>query len=394
MKQIFFLLLCLPAFSFAQTPEVRGVWVARDSLGSRAEIRTMMQQLREANFNLALIDVWSRGYPIWRSEVFERETGVAIDPTYSERDVMRECLEEGAAAGIVVMPWAEYGFVGGWSEYFAGPNKRGVIFERHPEWLARNKSGDERFTAPTGFFYWMAHTRPDVQEFLISLMEELFTKYNLPGLQFDRVRYPSLECGYDDYTAELYRQENNGAALPTDHLNTQWVRWRADKLNEFSRKFYARLRGRNRLISNAPVVYPFSYVNFAQDYPAWQRDAALDFTVPQIYRRTTAEYVGELVRQITASPDPKTLVPGVDITNSDSPAVLAEMIQATRERNLPGVVVWYFKALQTTNALPYLKNTVYREAVPMPWLFRVNQNGQNGPKRIVGILPDEPANDY
>ncbi len=387
MKQIFLLLLCLPALSFAQTPEVRGVWVARDSLGSRAEIRTMMQQLREANFNLALIDVWSRGYPIWRSELFERETGVAIDPTYAERDVLRECLEEGTAAGIHVMPWAEYGFIGGWSEYFSGPNKRGVIFERHPEWLARNKSGDERFTAPTGYFYWMSHTRPDVQEFLISLMEELFTKYQTRGLQFDRVRYPTLECGYDDYTIELYRQEHGGAAPPADHLNAAWVRWRADKLNEFSRKFYERLRGRFRRISNAPIVTPFGYVNFAQDYPAWQRDRALDFTVPQIYRRTTADYIAELNRQIALSPDTKTLVAGVDITNSQNPAVLAEMIQATRERNLPGVVVWYFKALQNTSALPYLKSTVYREAVPMPWVLPVGQS----PKRRVGTISSEPS---
>jgi uncharacterized lipoprotein YddW (UPF0748 family) len=382
-KLLLFCLWLLSTTALAQTAEVRGVWVARDSFGSRAEIRTLMQQLAAGNFNLALIDVWSRGYPIWRSEVFERETGVAIDPAYADRDVLRECLEEGQAVGIHVMPWAEYGFIGGWSEYFSGPNKRGLIFERHPEWLARNKAGDERFTAPTGFFYWMAQTRPDVQEFVMRLMAEVLEKYPVQGLQFDRLRYPSLECGYDDYTVELYQREHNGLAPPQDHLNAQWVRWRADKMNEFARLLYARLRGRNRLISNAPIVFPFGYVNFAQDYPGWQRDRALDFTVPQIYRRTTAEYVAELERQLAVTPDRQTLVPGVDITNSADPAVLAEMIQATRARHLPGVVVWYARALQNTNAFPYLKSAVYREPAPLPWLMRPS----NPVKRRVGTLP-------
>jgi uncharacterized lipoprotein YddW (UPF0748 family) len=91
--------LALPA------AELRGVWVDRSSLESRDSIRDMMQNLAAANFNAAFVDVWSRGYPIWQSDVFERETGIRIDPTYKDRDVLNELIEEGRDAGIAVFPW-------------------------------------------------------------------------------------------------------------------------------------------------------------------------------------------------------------------------------------------------------------------------------------------------
>ena len=188
----------------AQSTEVRGVWIARDSLGSRAEIRATMQQLAEANLNLALVNVWSRGYPLWPSRVFERETGLLIDPGYQGRDVLAEAIEEAAPYGISVMPWFEYGFVGGFSGYFPGPGGRGPIFERHPDWLAKTLNGETRFPLSSGgYFYWMAQTRPEVQEFVIELMEEVLRNYAVAGLQFDRARYPQLDCGYDDFTSAL-----------------------------------------------------------------------------------------------------------------------------------------------------------------------------------------------
>ena len=258
---LFILLLIATSPLFAQPrAEVRGVWVDRSSLVSRDEIRATMQQLASANFNIAFINVWSRGYPLWASKVFERETGILIDPDFVGRDVMREAVEEGKAAGIEAVPWPEYGFIGGWSGYLPSVSGKGPIFDRHPDWLAKTRSGDDRFTAPGGSFYWMVHTRPDVQKFLLDLMEELARNYEVSGIQFDCARYPQLDCGYDDYTIQLYQSEHNGTAPPSDPANTAWVRWRADKNNAFVNDLAKRLKSVNRLfqISNAPGVYPFA----------------------------------------------------------------------------------------------------------------------------------------
>jgi uncharacterized lipoprotein YddW (UPF0748 family) len=373
MKRRFFFLAMMIGVATLDTlaqprAEIRGVWVDRSSLVSRDEIRATMQQLASANFNIAYINCWSRGYPLWPSKVFERETGILIDPNFTGRDVMREAVEEGKAAGIEVAPWPEYGFIGGWSGYLPGNSGKGVIFDRHPEWLAKTRAGDDRFTAPSGFFYWMVHTRPDVQKFLLDLMEELARNYDVTGIQFDRARYPQLDCGYDDYTIQLYQSEHNGQAPPSDPANTAWVRWRADKNNVFVNELARRLKGVNRVfqISNAPGVFPFAYVNFAQDYPGWVRAGALDYVVPQIYRANLAAYEAELDRQIAAVTDTHNFIPGVDVTNSNAEELI-KMIEATRQRKLGGVVVWYHRGLLNANAFEKLKATVFAAAAYLPW---------------------------
>ena len=45
----------------SEMAEIRAVWLDRSSLVSREEIKATIQQLALANFNLILINVWSRG---------------------------------------------------------------------------------------------------------------------------------------------------------------------------------------------------------------------------------------------------------------------------------------------------------------------------------------------
>jgi uncharacterized lipoprotein YddW (UPF0748 family) len=369
MRLLSLLLLGL-SMGCLEAAEVRGVWAARDSLGSRQQIRTMMRNLAEANFNLVYVLVWSQGYPLWHSRVFERETGLLTDPQYGGRDILREAVEEAREVGLTVIPWVEYGFIGGWSARRAGPEQKGPIFERHPDWVLKKKDGDHRYLMADGsFFTWMIPFHPDVQSFLLELMGELIRDYDVPGLQFDRARLPALDSGYDAFTRELYAAETGEAGPPAAENAAAWVRWRADKLNEFVAKLYRTLKDQDwrTLIPNAPGVYPFGYVNFAQDYPAWWKQGALDFVTPQVYRATHAAYVQELDRQIAALGDVRRLVAGIDITNSNNPDVLVQMIESTRERGLPGVVIWYYQGLVRAGALERLKTTVYKEKAELPF---------------------------
>jgi uncharacterized lipoprotein YddW (UPF0748 family) len=356
-----------PPSSTAPVRELRGAWIDRSSLVSRDEIRRTMTTLGAGNFNVAFVLVWSRGYPLWRSPVFERETGLATDPEYGGRDVLAEAIEEARAAGIHVMPWVEYGFVGGYTAHHPGKNGCGPIFGRHPDWVARTRSGETRFAAPGGHYCWMVHTREDVQAFLLALMEELATRYRTAGIQFDRARYPNLECGYDEVTRELYGKAS-GKSLPDDPKDPHFQRWRADGLNAFVKTLYDRLKRADPrgLVSNAPIVFPYGYDNFAQDYPAWLKAGAADFMVPQIYRKDVVAYSRELDAQIAIVGSVAKLVAGVDVTNSNAD-VLVQMIEATRQRKLPGVVVWYYRGMERVGALDVLRAKVFQQKAALPF---------------------------
>lgn len=347
--------------------EVRAVWLDRSSLVSRSEIRATVEQLAAANFNLVLVNVWSRGYPLWPSRTFEIETGFLIDPGFVGRDPLAEVIEESARVGLYVMPWFEYGFIGGYSGYFPGTGGKGPIFDRHPEWLALTRAGTSGFSAPGGLFYWMVQVRPDVQDFLLQLVEEVAASYQVVGIQFDRVRYPQLDCGYDEYTTYLY-QQYSGIRPPDNPADSRWMKWRSEGLNSFTASLQQRVKkvSNRLLVSNAPIVYPYSFVNFAQEYPVWVAKGSVDFIVPQIYRRDSQLFEAELERQIAATPDLKGFIPGIDSTNP-SIEELIRMVLAVRRRGLSGMAIWYYRSLHDKGALTALGTSVFSQPAQLPW---------------------------
>jgi uncharacterized lipoprotein YddW (UPF0748 family) len=348
--------------------EVRGVWIARDSLGSREKIRDVMQTLAANNFNTAYVLAWSQGYPLFRSEVFQRETGLLTDPQYGERDVLKEAVEEGKRAGITTIPWFEYGFVATWSGRVTGTSL-GPMLDAHPDWIAKNRAGETRFPISGGGYYlWFSHTHPGAQEFLMQLMEEALTRYDVPGVQFDRARYPALDCGYDDKTRELYAAANNGAAVPENPNDAAWIKWRADQLTDFLVRAQARLKTADwrALFTNAPVPTPDGYRNFAQDPPSWVKARAHDFLSPQIYWRDLPTFQAKLELHMREYGDASRLVPGIAVDTAN-PQVLPDIIRAVREKSLPGVVIWYYEDLVRARAFPILKDTVFAEPAATPW---------------------------
>ncbi len=362
-------LLVLAALPLAA--EIRGVWVDRVSLASRQEIRATMQAIAGANFNTVHLNVWSRGYPLWRSEVFRQHTGIDVDPGFNGRDVLWEAIEEARDAGLTVIPWFEYGFVGGWSGYRPGQDGRGPIFDAHPEWLARTRAGEVRFpiAGGGGDHFWMVHTRPDVQDFLVELVREVAAGYDVPAVEFDRARYPQTDCGYDSYTSQLWAESHQGAALPANPNDPAWLGWRTELLNAFLMRLYRGVKaaGWRTLVSNAPVPLPTSVTNFAQDYGAWLRQGSLDFVSPQVYRRDAASFERDLDNQIRALPAAsiERLVPGIDVTNSGVEELIA-MIRIVRDRKLPGFVVWYFRGIGESG-LERLRSSVLSDKSKLPW---------------------------
>ena len=170
-------------------------------------------------------------------------------------------------------------------------------------------------------------------------------------------------------TRAIYAGENDGKEPPSNVEDRQWKLWRARKLSDFVKTLSQRVKAVDWRITltNAPITYPYGLETFAQDYPAWLKENAVDFISPQIYRADLATYIRELDNNIRFLTDTSRLVPGIDITNSKSPEVLIQMIEATRARKLPGVVIWYYSGLVSTGALEKLKETIFAEKASLPW---------------------------
>ncbi|GAB1348402.1 hypothetical protein MASR1M107_06140 [Ignavibacteriales bacterium] len=364
MRRLFLASFILIAFFLnIEAQEFRGTWLARNSLSSKEVLAKAMDSLAANNFNTVFVNVWSRGYPMWKSEVFFRETGTYIDPTYQGRDILAEAIAEGHKRGLHVEAWFEYGFVGGWTGN-QPPGGKGPIFQNHPDWVARRNDGGE---VDGSNFYWMIHTKPEVQNFLIAMCTEIARNYDVDGIELDRIRYSSLAYGYDPYTDSLYRAQNNGNPPPTAISDTSWVRWRANNLNQFMVRTKDSIKTINPHIniSNAPSLYASgsytSYNSYCQDWVGWLVDGSVDNVQVQSYVGSSSAFSSILNYIMQLVPDINKVYPafaispnGVQVTNQE----ISNFVNVTRTKGFKGNAIWYFGDLGSV--FSYIKQNLYQ----------------------------------
>lgn len=353
----------------SQAQELRATWIARDQLASRDLIARAMDSLAANNFNTVIVNVWSRGYPLYQSALFAQHTGLTIDPNYTGRDVLQEAVAEAHRVGLHVEAWFEYGFVGGYSGYLPGTSGKGKIFDSYPHWVSRQQNGTE---IDGSGFYWMTHTRPEVQDLLIGMATEIARKYDVDGIEMDRVRYSSLNYGYDPFTDSLYRAEHAGQAPPAPG-DTSWRRWRADKLNSFVARLYDSVKAVNPhiTVSNAPSMYSStaysSYESFCQDWVWWVNQNKVDNVLVQSYvssPSTFSSYIDNMKSRVT---DDSKIHPSFAVRPNGTPigpGSATAMITALRGKGLSGSGIWYYTDLIGT--FPELKAGPYSAAVTPP----------------------------
>ncbi|MEO6033708.1 MAG: family 10 glycosylhydrolase, partial [Verrucomicrobiota bacterium] len=252
-----------------------------------------------------------------------------------------------------------------------GNSGKGKIFDTHPDWVATKNDGTQ---IDSSSFYWMTHARPEVQQFLINLAREVVANYDLDGIEFDRIRYSSLAYGYDDFTKSLYQSEK-GVLPPAQTNDVAWIRWRADKLNQFVADAYDALKALNPqfLISSAPSAYGSSsytaYNSFCQDWVWWINSNKLDQVEVQSYFSTANSFSNVLNFIGTQVLDKQKVFPSFAINPNSVYLDSAEVVKfpaVTRAQGFGGNAIWYYVPLTTSNYFTALRTNVYQTNTPPP----------------------------
>ncbi len=328
---------------------VRGVWLPAsdsDALFSRDNIRRMVDECARYGINHLFVVTWTGGFTQYPSALMKRTFGKQIDPRFAGRDPLKEVIDEAHRRNIKVYAWFEFGFAADYS----GINAH--ILTQKPDWAAR--SADGSVTTKNGF-RWMNALKPDVQSFLLDLVNEVVSNYDIDGIQGDD-RLPAMptEGGYDADTKARYTQET-GNAVPANVQDAAWVAWRAAQLTRFLHRLTIMVKNTKPTcrVSMAPSVYPFSLTNYLQDWPAWVKNGDVDMVSPQIYRRDRAAYQNELDKIVNTqvSTGQKALVvPGVLLKVGSYVApdsVLSQQIRANRAAGLPGEIFFHYEGIRS-----------------------------------------------
>lgn len=389
LKQLLCLLiLCANFNSIAKATEkgIRGVWVPAPRftsvLHTYEEVKNFIKTLDELNMNSIFLVSYAETKTIYKSEVLMRYstyktleegyllTGYSEKYQSSTNDPVRDLIDEAHKYNIKVFFWFEYGFMGEGRPI----SSENPLLAKNPHWL-----GIDNQQQPANYnkhdYYFNAYN-PAVQNFLIELIEEAITLYpDIDGIQGDD-RLPAMprNSGYDTYTISLYQSQHKGKTPPSDYNNPEWVRWRLEILNLFSKRLYERVKAKNPdvMISFAPNPYPWCEDNLMQEWPQWCKERICDLLAVQCYRYDADAYratVKEVLKHISTSYSEQLFAPGMILmegSNSKmSSELLSKQLRINRELGVNGEIYFYNKGIDNPSIKKVLKQA-YSKKVAFP----------------------------
>ncbi|TVQ09859.1 MAG: hypothetical protein EA361_14860 [Bacteroidetes bacterium] len=346
-----------------QETGVRAFWIPDPShsqfLTSYENIQKGVAMAKELNFNTLYAVAWAKTRTLYPSQVladnstFETARDGMFTPNYSGPggDPLTDLIEVAQAEGLKVILWYEYGFMARWGTAPTPENDR--ILAVNPHWAGWGISAGD--TIPSNYnnsdYYYNGY-HPEVQQFMIDLVMEAVNNYNVDGIQGDD-RMPAMprNSGYDYYTVNRYKDEHGGQAPPSSPSNTQWVRWRADILNEFGQDLFDAVKAAKPdvLVTNSPNPYPWAFDNLMQDWPAWLDAGNVEIMSVQCYRYNIEAYrstINGVLHYFTNHGDGnlQRLSPGLILYGSaglTDANLLAEKIKYNRSVGITGESFFY-----------------------------------------------------
>ena len=297
--------------------EVRGLWVVRSTMTSAREVREMVESADAAGFNTILVQIRGRADAFYDSRLEPRAESVTDGLGF---DPLGDAIREAHARGIAVHAWVNTHLV--WSSG-ALPRSPQHLVNAPPEWLAVPEAlGRALYTADAdaagyeqrllqyardnsgtveGLYSSPSH--PEVKEHVYNVWMDLTDRYDLDGIHFDYVRFPSGDFDYSSGALHRFRawvsprlpaarrRALDVAAIEdpygfVDALPGEWDEFRRMHITDLVRRIYRGVKARRpRMVVSAAVFanQDDAFRNRYQDWPSWLEEGILDVAVPMAY---------------------------------------------------------------------------------------------------------------
>jgi uncharacterized lipoprotein YddW (UPF0748 family) len=297
--------------------EVRGLWVVRWTMTSPEQVREMVEDAAAAGFNTLIVQVRGRGDAFYRSALEPRAESLSGPPGF---DPLALAIEEGHRRGMAVHAWVNTHLVWGPVERPVSPEH---LVNANPEWLAVPRAlarelydvsprdprffdrlreyAAERPETVEGIYTSPSH--PQVRERVRAVWMDLLDRYDVDGIHFDYIRFPSADFDYSrgalerfrewvtprvppDWLAEIERAAGANPLAYTTALPEEWDEFRRMQITALVDEIYREVKARRPEVVVSAAVVPdpdTAYGLRFQDWEGWLERGILDIAVPMAY---------------------------------------------------------------------------------------------------------------
>ena len=268
--------------------EIRAVWLTtiygldwphrpatseREYQAQREALTDLLDRLADANFNMVFIQARLRGDVIYRS-VIEPANKILTGkygrmPDY---DPLAFAVEECHKRGMECHAWFVT-FPVGTEKNVREQGKLSVV-KRHPK-LCKLYNGE----------WYLDPGVPETADYILSLVKELVSGYDIDGIHFDYIRYPEQANRFPDKS--VYRKYGKSMKMAD---------WRRENINKMVFKIYDWVKqvkpwvqvsssplGKYSRIKEVPNAGWTAYESVFQDPKRWMETGKQDMVVPMMY---------------------------------------------------------------------------------------------------------------
>ncbi len=335
--------------------ELRGIWIRPTEISEEQIVKTI-DTLKNAGISDIFLETYFHGQTIYPSKVMlkygvrnQKEDFKGIDP-------LKIWIKEAHERNIKVHIWFESFYVG--NEY--SENNPFHVLNVYPKWrnCNRQKYDWEKPVPSTSEHngYFIDPANPEVQTYLLDILNEIITEYHPDGINLDYIRYPqsviskyssyvATNWGYTQFAREEFKQKYNLDPIDIKYPSSDWNLWaqyRQDKITDFIVKVKY-LTSRNNVTLSA-VIFPDrvrSLETKMQDWRSWSVNSYVDAFTPLILTcdKQTATL---LINDIKRNSMPKTKIyPGLFVTFMGGDANdLLRQIHANRKLQNQGIILF------------------------------------------------------
>lgn len=333
-------------------PEIRAIWLDRGTIvraKSEQDLAKIFDQLAAAGFNTVFFETVNASYPIYPSRLAPEQ-----NPLTRGWDPLAAAVKLAHAREMELHAWV-------W--IFGAGNQRhntivnqpvnypGPILNAHPDWAIFDRQG--RLFDPSTKKAFLDPANPEVRRYLMALLEEIATRYDVDGIQLDYIRYPLQDprvnpTGYGKAARQQFKELTGIDPIqvsPSDRaLWQKWTDFRVQQIDSFVAMVSGRLRKQRPSLILSAAVFPFSRSDrlqrLQQNWEDWAMRGDIDLLVPMTYALDTSSLhnlAQPILMQSTLSS--ALVLPGIRLLNLPN-IVAFDQVQLLRDLQSSGYALF------------------------------------------------------
>ncbi len=340
--------LFYPSLAYSQ-PEVRGLWVVRDTITTPEKVKKLVQFADNNSFNVLFVQVRGRGDAFYHSYFVPGPEDYPYIP--STFDPLEEIIKLAHDRNIEVHAWFNMYLT--WSAD-TSPSHPEHPLNKHPEWFMVSVNGLNMAECPIDYVRtdsnegrYISPELEAVRGYLSRVITEVTVTYNIDGIHLDYVRYPGRDYNFHPNVRQDFSNrygvdprevvKGNGQIDPALMYLGKWVEYRAEQIDKQLKSIRRRIKlvdPNIRLSAAVKAHADEAYYQFGQNWAGWVQEGLVDFVVTMSYFPDSGQLYSVMSENVKKAHRRK-IIGGIGVY-MNSPLSTAEQISLLRDMDLLG----------------------------------------------------------